>query len=51
MLKWFQNQKNINSDETRAKLYVALTRARYSVAIVYDNQIVANVHGINIFEP
>lgn len=51
MLKWFQSEMNINSDETRAKLYVALTRARYSVAIVCDGEIVDNAHGINIFKP
>lgn len=45
--------KNTNSDlkaETRAKLYVGITRARYSVAVVYDPADGEVVAGFNIFE-
>ena len=34
MLKWFKTYDDQLSDPTKAKLYVALTRAKYSVAIV-----------------
>lgn len=36
MLKWFLNQKVELKIETKSKLYVALTRARYSVGIVCE---------------
>jgi len=37
MLKWMHNHENNLSATVRAKLYVAITRARYSVAIVVDD--------------
>lgn len=38
MVKWIHNPSNpkLLKDEARAKFYVALTRARYSVAIILD---------------
>lgn len=36
MLDWILLSKGLNSEETMAKLYVAITRARYSVAFVCD---------------
>jgi superfamily I DNA/RNA helicase len=36
MLKWIRNVDQRLADKTRAKFYVALTRARYSIAIVAD---------------
>ena len=36
MLSFILNGTEIESPEVKAKLYVAITRARYSVGIVYD---------------
>lgn len=36
MIDWLINNKSKLEDSTRAKLYVALTRSRYSSAIIYD---------------
>ena len=36
MQERLKNNQNPLTDETRAKLYVAITRAKYSVAFVYD---------------
>jgi DNA helicase-2/ATP-dependent DNA helicase PcrA len=37
MLKWIVNQDTDLNSQTRAKFYVAVTRARYSVGIICDN--------------
>ena len=44
MIEWIKNTSTELPDEARAKFYVALTRARYSVAIAmdYDNNLVAD---------
>nr|MCA8836045.1 ATP-dependent helicase [Pseudomonadota bacterium] len=34
--KWLKNNKPLDSPTTLSKLYVAITRAQYSVAFVYD---------------
>jgi len=39
MINWLKNPSCVLSDESRAKFYVALTRARYSAAIVCNDQI------------
>ena len=36
MIKWIENNNKSLKNGTRAKFYVAITRARYSVAIIYD---------------
>ncbi len=36
-------------DTSKAKFYVAITRAKYSVAIVYDYTVVTNIEGIKNF--
>jgi superfamily I DNA/RNA helicase len=36
MLHWLKDNNSTLSDPTRAKFYVAITRARHSVGIVYD---------------
>ena len=36
MKKWIKNPSVTLNESTKAKFYVALTRARYSVAIVAD---------------
>lgn len=52
MLKWF---KDIQSEElkdiSRSKLYVAITRAKYSVGIVVENNEQSVIEGIEYFEP
>lgn len=42
IMKWLANEENHLSLQTRAKLYVALTRAKYSVGIVKDKTIKQN---------
>lgn len=36
MVKWISNRHTVLKEETKAKFYVALTRARYSAAIICD---------------
>ena len=36
MIDWLKNHESELKDEARSKLYVGVTRAKYSVAIVYD---------------
>ncbi|MDR1945087.1 MAG: hypothetical protein LBQ59_03230 [Candidatus Peribacteria bacterium] len=36
MKDWIQDNNKTLPNETKAKFYVAITRAKYSVAIVYD---------------
>lgn len=43
MEKWIIDNNTELTDETRAKFYVAITRARYSVGIIY-NQYHANLN-------
>ena len=38
MLKWFKNADQALPAQSRAKLYVAVTRARYGLAVVTDEQ-------------
>ena len=49
MLKWFCGQNVKFADKTRAQLYVALTRAFYSVGIVVDDDFNKVVDGIPIW--
>ncbi|MDR2652239.1 MAG: UvrD-helicase domain-containing protein [Prevotellaceae bacterium] len=37
ILKWLKNNDSVLADTSRSKFYVAITRARYSVGIVVDN--------------
>ena len=39
ILDWVLNNKQFNSFESKCKFYVAVTRAKYSVAIICDNNI------------
>lgn len=43
--KWLKNRASVLADTSRAKLYVAITRARYSVAFVYDFQDAETIDG------
>ena len=49
MVKWMKNNEQVLADKTRAQLYVALTRARHSVAILYDVKNTESVPGFSIY--
>ena len=44
--KWLQNNQQELALETRCKFYVAITRAKYSVAIVYDYKDEEKIDGV-----
>lgn len=50
MISWMQNHYHNLSDEARAKLYVGITRAKYSVGIVCDTNSEFLTDGINKYE-
>lgn len=50
ILKWLFDHKLRMGDETRAKLYVAITRARYSVAFVVNDDICEMIKDIPIWQ-
>ena len=49
MLAWIKNNKLELKDISRSKLYVAVTRAKYSVGIVVDNNEQSVIEGVEIF--
>lgn len=49
MVKWIKNNNQVLADKTRAQLYVALTRARHSVGIVYDVKKSESVPGFSTY--
>jgi len=50
MMDWLKNAKSQLKAETRAKLYVGLTRASHAVAVVYDPADGEVVAGFTVFE-
>lgn len=44
---WLKNNQSVLAPTSRSKFYVAITRARYSVGIVYDFDDNTNIEGIN----
>jgi DNA helicase II / ATP-dependent DNA helicase PcrA len=50
MMDWLKNAQSNLKAETRAKLYVGLTRARHAVAVVYDPADGEVVAGFTVFE-
>lgn len=50
MIKWLKNRQNDLKNETRAKFYVGITRARYSVGIICDISENYEMSGISKFE-
>jgi DNA helicase-2/ATP-dependent DNA helicase PcrA len=46
MLDWITNHSKVMKSQSRSKLYVAITRARHSVGIVFDNKKNIAVNGI-----
>lgn len=51
ILEWLKNNTSDLKSESRSKLYVAITRARYSVAFVYDFKDNEQILGITKFDP
>lgn len=49
MIKWINDHSSELKFESRSKLYVAVTRAKYSVAIVYDYDNKTDISGIHNF--
>ncbi|MCG5130047.1 UvrD-helicase domain-containing protein [Enterobacter mori] len=49
MLQWFQDNSSMLTNDTRAKLYVGLTRPVNSVAIVFDGSAAFKSNGISIY--
>jgi len=49
MVKWFKDNKFELTQAARSKLYVALTRAKNSVAIVLKNNDVKKIDGIAVY--
>jgi len=47
ILKWLADNDSELAPTSRSKLYVALTRARYSVGIIYDYRDNINIEGIS----
>lgn len=46
MKSWMKNNSNKLAPTTRSQFYVAITRARYSVGIVYDYDDKTNIEGV-----
>jgi superfamily I DNA/RNA helicase len=51
MLKWFQDNNAALTNDSRAKLYVGLTRPVKSVAVVFNGDAAFNSNGIKIYTP
>jgi DNA helicase-2/ATP-dependent DNA helicase PcrA len=51
MQKWMVNNRHALADTTRAQLYVAVTRARHSVGIVFDYNEALVIDGIEKYNP
>jgi superfamily I DNA/RNA helicase len=49
ILKWLKNNTSDFPDTSRSKFYVAITRARYSVGIIVENNEQAIIEGITYF--
>jgi superfamily I DNA/RNA helicase len=49
ILKWLKNNTSDFPDTSRSKFYVAITRARYSVGIIVENNEQAVIEGITYF--
>jgi superfamily I DNA/RNA helicase len=49
ILDWLKNNQSELKDTSRSKFYVAITRARYSVGIIVENNERSEVEGIKYF--
>ncbi len=50
-VKWLINNNSDLSPTSRSKFYVAITRARYSVGILYDFDSSLKIEGVKFYEP
>lgn len=50
-IAWLKNNNSALAPTTRSKFYVAVTRARYSVGIVYDYDDNTNIEGVKKYNP
>jgi DNA helicase-2/ATP-dependent DNA helicase PcrA len=50
MVQWLKNHDANISRSARSKLYVALTRARFSVGIVLDNKVIDSINYLKRYE-
>lgn len=50
IVKWLKNNQYVLAKEARAKFYVAVTRARYSVAFVLNNKDIESIKNIPIWK-
>lgn len=50
MRSWLKNRRTKLADETRAKLYVAVTRARYSAAFVVPDDEVSIIQDLDVWD-
>ena len=51
LIEWMKNNNSALAPTSRSKFYVAITRARYSVGIVYDHGYGTNIEGIEKYNP
>lgn len=51
IVKWLKDNKADLAPTSRSKFYVAITRARYSVGIVYDYDNNINIDGVEKYNP
>lgn len=51
MVDWLINKQNELKPEPKAKFYVALTRAKYSVGIVLKREMLKEIDGFDTYEP
>ena len=49
MIDWIEDNNTILGNEAKAKFYVAITRARFSVAIVFDYNEEKEYEGVEKF--
>ena len=49
IINWLIDSNSCLADKTRAALYVAVTRARYSVAFVIPDKDVDKIHGVEVW--
>ena len=50
ILKWLKNNNSDLADTSRSKFYVAVTRAKYSVGFIVNNNEKSRIEGIRYFE-
>ena len=51
IMAWLKNRSKVLKGQSRAKLYVAITRARYSVAFIDDRNTASEIQDIPIWKP